>query len=355
MKIKKWGAILLGVFMLLGLAALVSASTAQAAPPATQVVGQCGDVSVSTTRPDSGHHGDWATLALMRSTQICRTAENTYTAVITDDGTLTTLASLSPRQGLPLAAGITGTVHGTYNWTLVAENLNLDNLISPAADTKTGAWLETLVTASGGKFCSDVAHEYNWTYVTCSEQWIDASSNDDGQADTAGDITGKACVPSAGSVTFIDRVCHTGGIANLPAFVIKAAKGVTWRATIGKSGNASYPGTHVIGQNGKSVTLVVEAVDTLTKKVIKSWTHTFPWNVCAKPVVSKPAPKLPVKAVVVPAKKIASPVANESALANTGSSSTPWAILIALGTLLFGIGALWLGRVQTSTRGRHHH
>lgn len=392
MNIKKWGAFLLGLALLFGLGFLATTSVAQATP-VPQAVGQCGDTSVSTTRPDSGHHGDWATLVLVRSVHVCRTSENHYTATITDDGTLITLDSASPRQGLPLAAGTTGTVHGTYDWTFVAENLNLDALVSPDPDTKTGVWLEELVKASGGKWCSGSGHEYIWTYITCSEQWVDASSNDDGQVDTAGDITGKACptpVPSAGSVSFVDRVCHAGGIPNLPAYVIKAATGVTWQATIGKSSDVVVPGTYVVGQNGKAVTVVVEAVDTQTKKVIKSWTHTFPWTVCAKPkppVVTHPKPK-PLYAncdavraahkapllrgqpgftakldgnnngvaceVLPVAIHSVSPVAKSAQLANTGSSAAPWSILIALGALMLGTAAIWFGRSRTSSHGRHH-
>jgi len=237
---------------LLALGWVTFASSASATPPLTQTVGQCGDTSTQTTRPDSGHHGDWATLILTRKTHVCRTAEDTYTATISDDGTLTTLASLSPRDGVSLTAGTTGEVHGTYDWTFTAKNLNLDALVSPSADTTTSTWLQELVKASGGEWCNGEGHEYIWTYTTCSEKWVDASNNNDGQDGSAGDITGKKCpvetpTPTPSSSTPVSHPSTPTSIHNAP--VITHAK-TTHHAVVVQANSETPDAQPVLASTG---------------------------------------------------------------------------------------------------------
>ena len=44
-------------------------------------------------------------------------------------------------------------------------------------------------------------NDWSWTYTTGCEKWVDAFNNDDGQAKSAGDITGKVCKPQGGGTT----------------------------------------------------------------------------------------------------------------------------------------------------------
>lgn len=124
-----------------------------------------------------------------------------YHAEVTDKGTFKTLAgaTLSPNAGGPLLGDMPGTLVGgfTADFTAPAHwcsfddtKLNgktLDGDDAPA----TSKWLECLF---GEKLDgSPINDDWTWTYKTCTEQWVDAADNNDGQDEDAGDITGKPC------------------------------------------------------------------------------------------------------------------------------------------------------------------
>lgn len=171
-----------------GLGVAVSASPASAAATCTTITTNL------PSRVDSGNHGDWAHDQLTRKVVICEAAVG-YHATVTDDGTFTTVAGSSPQAGVPLVAGVTGTVHGSFTADFTAPGLVLGALTGPPVGTGTSVWVQTIV---GGAWTggSSINDDWAWTYDTCSQSWRDAADNQDGELPADGDITGKACPPA---------------------------------------------------------------------------------------------------------------------------------------------------------------
>lgn len=331
---------------------------------ANAVAPSCATTSTHTDRPDNGHHGYWADLSLTRTVEVCSTAiANHYTATITDDGSLVTKAAQSPRAGVDLPAGVTGTVHGTYAWTFVAENLDLTKLVSPAADTTTGNWLKELVKASGGKWCSGEGGAYNWTYTTCAEKWIDASDNDDGSAADAGDITGIKCTTPV-TPDLAKGKCTGANEQSDTTFVVPETEGVQYQ-----DGSGNVSGTVSI-KPSKEYTLFAHIL--AGYKVVdlpSGWFDTgngYDFAIkltapaaldCAPTPTPTPSTTPPVKVPTTPAKHVVThhaqsvaPVAavttpsqKSQSLAFTGSQ-TPLFGGIAAGLLALGSLALVAGR-----------
>lgn len=132
-----------------------------------------------------------------------------YHAEVNDEGTFMTVAGahLSPNAGAALLGNAPGTLTGGFTADFVApahwcsfddSKLNGKELEGDDAPA-TSKWLKFLF---GDKLDgSGINDDWSWTYNTCSEQWIDAASNDDGQEDEAGDITGKPCPTPSPSPT----------------------------------------------------------------------------------------------------------------------------------------------------------
>jgi len=339
-------------------AAVATGGVANAAAPS------CATTSTHTDRPDNGHFGNWADLSLTRSVEVCSTGTaNHYTATITDDGSLTTLDGQSPREGKPLAVGATGTVHGTYAWTFVAENLDLTKLVSPAADTTTNNWLKELVKASGGKWCSGSGGAYNWTYTTCAEKWVDASNNDDGSAADAGDITGIKCVKPV-APELVKGKCTGANEQSDTTFTVPVTEGIQYQ-----DGSGNVSGTVSI-KPSKEYTLFAHIL--AGYKVVdlpSGWFDTgdgYDFAIkltapdaldCAPKTTPPPSstppathPSTPVKHVVshhaqsvAPVAVVTTPSQKSQSLAFTGSQ-TPLYGSVALGLLGLGGLALLAGR-----------
>jgi hypothetical protein len=166
----------------------VSASPASAAATCT---------TITTTLPDrvdGGNHGDWAHDQMTRRVEICEAAGG-YHATVADSGTFTTVAGSSPQAGVPLVAGVTGSVTGSFSADFTATGLVLSTLTSPAVGTGTSVWVQTIVGTAwtGG---SSINNDWSWTYKADCETWTDSADNQDGELSTDGDITGKACPPA---------------------------------------------------------------------------------------------------------------------------------------------------------------
>lgn len=155
----------------------------------------CKAVTVTDrTGPDSGLHGDWATVTIDRKLTVCakETPEEgdwTYTAKVEDSGEFVTLAGTSPGdQAKPLAVGLKGTVNGGFAGTFTAPKwITTEDLKTPAKDTATGEWVNTAV--PGAKFNLN-GSDWKWTYNLCGEHgewWVNA------EAGNSGDITGLPC------------------------------------------------------------------------------------------------------------------------------------------------------------------
>lgn len=174
---------------------------------------------------DTGHHGYWAKLNLQRSVVITPgDAEDTWVVQLHDQGTFSTIggAANSPRTG-ERVRGVRGTVSGDYTLTVTsATKPSTDNVANrydyrcdvhgtgnratdcPGMPAETSAW-PALYFASA----KVTPGAYSWTYHTDScggQTWVDASTNGDGTAEDAGDITGcKPCPPSSPSASPSDE------------------------------------------------------------------------------------------------------------------------------------------------------
>lgn len=183
-----------------GLTALAGCSTAGAYTLAAQ-----GDTVVTATvkhHPDNGHGtpSHWAADSFTRTMVIHKNPDNTYTLTTTDKGTFTTVKGAGSPSG---AAGkqITSTLTGAFassdlghaTGTLVTNPGSFsgrtydDTAVGGTPFPGSGAWANIFFT---GGAVSPFDH-YSFTYATADEKWVDADTNNDGQAATAGNITGK--------------------------------------------------------------------------------------------------------------------------------------------------------------------
>lgn len=186
----------LGAALAAALAIGVTSVIALAAPLLTHTVQITGNV-------DSGHNGYWAYENFARTVSITKNSDGTYAVLLTDKGTFTTIPGAhSPRQGISLPQ-VSGTFTGWYKLTVtspgggpsasgVAASYDYQcdpNANCPGRPSSTTNWpllyFPKGATVAGG--------DYNWTYTTDCEKWVDASSNNDGMDAGAGDITGKDC------------------------------------------------------------------------------------------------------------------------------------------------------------------
>lgn len=173
-------------------------------------------------RPDHGHGTPdvWALDTMTRTVEVCaqQPAQNaavaietwTYTATLTDVGTFLTQAGPtgSPNDGKPLVGGVAGALQGKaifnkftapHDWIAWDPSAVDGKNFNGTEPGSTGDWLK-LLWKDGLK--QSGIDSYAWIYQTCVgkivrkgyvEQWVDSSSNHDGQDASAGDITGKRC------------------------------------------------------------------------------------------------------------------------------------------------------------------
>lgn len=193
---------------------------------------------------DNGHHGAWAFLEYDRTITFTPTPGVTgeYQVALSDSGTFKTIAGAkSPREGADLVEQ-TGTFSGHFAFT-VTSNVAPADISTKSFDYKcdgktgdrlkdcpgmpasTSNWPALYLGGKPGGNGADIqvpagVHiqpgDFSWIYTTCTEQWTDASANNDGQAADAGDITGKAC-PESPAPTDTGTPPAADGGGNLPA------------------------------------------------------------------------------------------------------------------------------------------
>jgi hypothetical protein len=195
-----------------------------------------------TNRPDSGHGkpdgSPWALITMDRKVTITKVeavqplnalnAEYpwSYHAVVTDEGTFVTKggAHLSPNKGDKLVADTKGKVSGTFSVDFTAgkcfngyKGNFADKTYSGDEPASTSAWVAK-VWGADERFhiTTNLDANYRWSYTTCSEQWLDAYNNNDGQANGAGDITGKACPTPAPTASATAPASAGGQAGGLP-------------------------------------------------------------------------------------------------------------------------------------------
>jgi LPXTG-motif cell wall-anchored protein len=193
---------------------------------------------------DNGHNGAWAFLQYDRTiTFTPTTAPGEYHVLLQDKGTFKTIGgALSPREGAKVTEQ-TGTFAGSFAFTVTSTTAPSQGSVKTTYDFKcdgkgtdrlkscagmpasTSNWPALFLGGTPGGNGKDVtvpegvhitAGPYSWIYKTCVEQWTDASTNDDGLATDAGDITGKACPPSPTPTDTVSAPSAEGG-GNLPA------------------------------------------------------------------------------------------------------------------------------------------
>jgi hypothetical protein len=210
-----------------------SAGAAHASPPPVTVHAS----TKITDRPDGGNGNPqwWADDTMTRTLKITKTGGTpghwTFDAEVTDKGTFTTRKGApTPNQGGSYAGDtiqstVTGAINGTVDYSFTATSLpsSARNLGVPPRENDNGnplngfstpLWYE-LAFPAGTTFGGDGIGAWSWTYkatvITATsqqvcltrgwcwpvpavhvshQQWVDASSNADGDLPADGNVTG---------------------------------------------------------------------------------------------------------------------------------------------------------------------
>lgn len=162
-----------------------------------------------TNRNDSGHSGNWATDDMLRSATVTRQHASPsakcggadqcyfYTGEFTDNGTFTTLdGANSPNAGKPISGTLSGTVTGVQKFEFYSSDDSPGTV--PASSSGNGVssaqWLGQFFTPGSVFGMNEISYSYDYTGTGTCESWHESNTNNDGQADGAGDITGvNAC------------------------------------------------------------------------------------------------------------------------------------------------------------------
>lgn len=170
-------------------ATAVAASGLALAAQAQAQTTKCTVVRDHVTKTDNGHGSPaaWADLSMQRTVTV-----NGDAVTLEDKGSMwTRIGAGSPNgSGGQIGHRVKGSVHGVYHLTATGGQLahcHGDTSLSTSDYIKSLFTEGTTIT--GGA--------YNWTYTTRCEKWVDASSNNDGLGEQAGNITGKRCGPIA--------------------------------------------------------------------------------------------------------------------------------------------------------------
>lgn len=193
------------------------------APASATPTADCREVSVNLVdRRDNGSDGNqWAKDTMTRTLKVCveaaapadakaAEARVLYRATVVDNGTFVTVAGTSPRAGVPLAKGITGTIKGGFRVAVfTAPMWTADyKLTAPGQTTPSGEWLKTAMPTAEAEPAMTV---YNWSYKTDCESYVDNNGA------YAGDITSKCVTAKAPTVTA--PTCDKGGEVVVPQVV----------------------------------------------------------------------------------------------------------------------------------------
>lgn len=186
---------------LVALAGLLTASVIGTAAYA-HATGEPGCVSGAATtwrienvaRPDSGAsgHGNWANDVFTRTINWSSDCKGTYTFVVDDQGTFTTIANgFSPQAGTPFGPSFTGSIRGGALLTVKSSTRPHFPVMPVGGWPSTGDWPSTMF---------DGEHDtkmgaWGWTYATPCEHWTNASTGNQG------DVTGCTCPPTTTTTT----------------------------------------------------------------------------------------------------------------------------------------------------------
>jgi hypothetical protein len=226
--VRKFIALLATLFATLGLA-FMAVGTASASTTYTATTSL-------TNRPDSGNNtdngGNWAVDKMTRVATLVnlgvdphRPGYDTYSFGLSDTGTFVTDAGVASNPNglnpLTLLLAQSGNVVGTGTWT----NFDVPVGVTPdpagvptsqdGAGTPSSDWLAYFFHGHSPTYCPGTGldslstadncgqeTQFNYSYTTCSEHWLDANTDADGNAvgvtsstdlATIGGISGAAC------------------------------------------------------------------------------------------------------------------------------------------------------------------
>jgi hypothetical protein len=126
-----------------------------------------------------------------------------YNVVVSDTGEFHAIVGAeTPNQSTPgtkIARGVTGSLAGTYDFTVTAPTADTLTGIVPATEndnfgapaTTTSSWPTLAFATATGVTVTPGA--WSWTYKTGCETWVDSSANGDGNVAADGNITGMTC------------------------------------------------------------------------------------------------------------------------------------------------------------------
>lgn len=176
--------------------------------PVTTVTGS----TVVTNHQDSGNGGTWAYDDYTRTLTVTAVSpqpasvpagDTAYNVTVSDTGKFHAIVgTATPNQavaGTKISRGVTGSLAGTYAFTVTAPTADTltgvipanenDNFGAPAVTTS--AWPNLAFATAVG--VTVTPGDWSWTYKTGCETWVDSSANGDGNVAADGNITGTVC------------------------------------------------------------------------------------------------------------------------------------------------------------------
>jgi hypothetical protein len=257
---------------------------------------------------DDGGNGNWAydnftrTLKVRTDTSVTpATGDRAYKATVTDTGTWRAiLGAYTPNQngahsGLKIKHNANGTFTGTASYRFqapvadvpsaanVAKTLN-DNFTKPTSgpDSTNQWYLQAFLPNKQSAVTGTIQNTWKWTYKDACESWTDSAANNDGQSNSAGNITGRVCpvpvlyggqavyvAPTRENVEFKQTIASWdkftivgpgainghqgwvnakgGGVVNMAVYSgLEANHGYTvlYQPVVGQGSSKAIPGTH---------------------------------------------------------------------------------------------------------------
>lgn len=262
----------IGAVAALGLLAAGFAVPAQAA--AAQTV-----TSTVKNHADNGHGtpAHWADDTWTRTSTITPgDTDGTYTVHLAGKGTFATVkdagspngggATVGAKVSGDFAEDLTATVTGAKQRGATGLN-NINNKVYDDKTTvhfTTTEWIKHLFAKNGDGATVNIT-AYTYKYGTGCETWTDANTNNDGQDETAGNITGKKCPVFVPSVLKAANKCRASKSDKRNYWVVsnQGPRDRTYWLHVSYNGTSTYGGEHSVASN-KSATVVTSHGGKLT-------------------------------------------------------------------------------------------
>jgi len=135
---------------------------------------------------DSGIGTYWATDTYSSTYKVCQTTPGTYAVTRTDDGTFTTFGGASPSGSGTVAAGETGTFHGTWTGIVVTGSVTATSTDLGSVDFQCNTsgvcanQSSSLAQIFGPGYNADFPETWVWTYNLCDQSWVNSADGNSG-------------------------------------------------------------------------------------------------------------------------------------------------------------------------------